>query len=125
MIKGCDTCKHSGESAACNCPNGACLTTEEGYPKWEMKADLIVELNKKVKLTKQDAELLLLSIYPNAMPSVINDGLLKMIDNGYILPDPVEEWDEIYRRLTADPMVKPRWIEQANNAIQYLKQQCE
>ncbi len=90
-----------------------------------MKADLIVELNKKVKLTKQDAELLLLSIYPNAMPSVINDGLLKMIDNGYILPDPVEEWDEIYRRLTADPMVKPRWIEQANNAIQYLKQQCE
>ena len=48
MIKECETCKHSGESGACNSPNGACLTTDEGYPKWQIKTDLIVELNKKV-----------------------------------------------------------------------------
>ena len=40
---------------------------------------------------------------------------------GYIIKNPVEVWEEDYQKLNADPMIKVRWVEQANDAIKYLK----
>ena len=74
----------------------------------------------KVQFTEAQAIEMLQCLYETAsedFPLAIT--ILKR--EGYILKNPVEVWEEVYQELNADPMIKVRWVEQANDAIKYLK----